>query len=139
MRLSKSCYVHSENIVAQVQNPTPLTYLQQIYGFDAFRDHQEIIIDRVLSGEHTLLIMPTGGGKIVVLSDTSADSRRSWYYRIPADCTYAGPGSRLEATGYKSCFPKFKPHAKRTTAGGASCQRRELLIFFMLHPNGSCQ
>ena len=63
MHLSKSCYVILEKIVAPVQNPTPLTYLQQFYGFDAFRDHQETIINRVLSGEHTLLIMPTGGGK----------------------------------------------------------------------------
>jgi len=56
-------HIHPEKIVAPVQNPNPLTYLQQIYGFDAFRDHQEAIINRVLSGEHTLLIMPTGGGK----------------------------------------------------------------------------
>ena len=42
---------------------TPLSYLQQIYGFSAFRDHQEDVIHRVLSGQHTLLVMPTGGGK----------------------------------------------------------------------------
>ena len=43
--------------------PTPLSYLQQIYGFAEFRDHQEDVIQRTLSGQHTLLVMPTGGGK----------------------------------------------------------------------------
>ena len=42
---------------------TPLSYLQHFYGFDGFRDHQEEVIHRVLKGQHTLLVMPTGGGK----------------------------------------------------------------------------
>ena len=41
----------------------PIDYLQQLYGYEAFRPHQEEIINRVVAGEHTALIMPTGGGK----------------------------------------------------------------------------
>ena len=41
----------------------PLDVLQQVYGYEAFRPRQAAIIDRVLAGEDTLLIMPTGGGK----------------------------------------------------------------------------
>ncbi len=46
-----------------MQAPTPLETLQKIYGFDAFREHQENVVDRVIAGKHTLLVMPTGGGK----------------------------------------------------------------------------
>ena len=46
-----------------MQTISPLEILQQIYGFDAFRAHQESVIERVIAGEHTLLVMPTGGGK----------------------------------------------------------------------------
>jgi ATP-dependent DNA helicase RecQ len=40
-----------------------LETLQQTFGYDAFREGQEEIIDAVLAGERTLGIMPTGGGK----------------------------------------------------------------------------
>jgi len=41
----------------------PLDALKAVFGFDAFRPHQEEIISRVLAGEHVLVVMPTGGGK----------------------------------------------------------------------------
>nr|WP_242688925.1 ATP-dependent DNA helicase RecQ [Staphylococcus simiae] len=38
-------------------------FLQQKFGFDHFKPGQEEIIDSVLSGQHTLGILPTGSGK----------------------------------------------------------------------------
>src|SRR6059058_2329207 len=37
--------------------------LKQTFGFDRFRGVQEQVIARVLAGEHTLTVMPTGAGK----------------------------------------------------------------------------
>lgn len=37
--------------------------LQQYFGFDHFKGNQEAIIQSVLNGEDTFVIMPTGGGK----------------------------------------------------------------------------
>src|SRR6476620_7941028 len=37
--------------------------LQEYFGFDKFKDHQEKIIKSLLSGRDTFVIMPTGGGK----------------------------------------------------------------------------
>src|SRR3954453_21106063 len=37
--------------------------LKQTFGFDSFRGVQEQVIQRVLAGEHTLAVMPTGAGK----------------------------------------------------------------------------
>ena len=37
--------------------------LKHYFGFDKFRGEQEDIINNVLNGKHTFVIMPTGGGK----------------------------------------------------------------------------
>ncbi len=42
---------------------TPRDVLKSVFGFDRFRDRQEAIVERVAQGRHTLLVMPTGGGK----------------------------------------------------------------------------
>ncbi len=41
----------------------PHTILKQTFGFDQFRGVQEQVIARVLAGQHTLAVMPTGAGK----------------------------------------------------------------------------
>lgn len=42
---------------------TALSILQRRFGHDSFRGQQEAIIDRTMAGNHSLVIMPTGGGK----------------------------------------------------------------------------
>jgi ATP-dependent DNA helicase RecQ len=37
--------------------------LKQFYGFDKFKGNQEAIVQSVLNGQDTFVIMPTGGGK----------------------------------------------------------------------------
>jgi len=40
-----------------------LDLLRRIFGYDAFRDSQEAIIDHLCAGNDALVLMPTGGGK----------------------------------------------------------------------------
>src|SRR3954451_20529854 len=41
----------------------PLSILRETFGFAAFRGVQEQVIARVMAGEHSLAVMPTGSGK----------------------------------------------------------------------------
>ncbi len=41
----------------------PLATLKSVFGFSEFRGPQRQVIDRVLAGERTLAVMPTGAGK----------------------------------------------------------------------------
>ncbi len=43
--------------------PEATTVLREVFGFSKFRSYQEQIIARVLRGESTLAILPTGAGK----------------------------------------------------------------------------
>ncbi len=48
-----------------LRNPglSPLDHLHAIFGYAAFRGVQAHVIDRVLAGDRTLAVMPTGAGK----------------------------------------------------------------------------
>jgi len=41
----------------------PLSILQQVFGYPAFRGDQQAIIDHVVADQDALVLMPTGGGK----------------------------------------------------------------------------
>lgn len=43
--------------------PDPLPTLSRVFGFAGFRGVQEEVVSRVLAGERTLGVMPTGAGK----------------------------------------------------------------------------
>ena len=45
------------------QNIDLKAWLRKYFGFDTFKGEQKIIIDNVLSGRNSFVIMPTGGGK----------------------------------------------------------------------------
>lgn len=45
--------------------PPKLRVLKQFYGYSAFRDGQEDVVDSILAGQDTLAVMPTGAGKSV--------------------------------------------------------------------------
>lgn len=43
----------------------PQTLLKNIFGYDEFRPLQKEIIERILIGKDSLVLMPTGGGKSI--------------------------------------------------------------------------
>ena len=47
----------------QGRSSTPLEVLRHVFGYSAFRDGQEAIVDHLVAGGDALVLMPTGGGK----------------------------------------------------------------------------
>ena len=41
----------------------PIDILRETFGFPGFRGVQQQVVDRVMAGDHTLAVMPTGAGK----------------------------------------------------------------------------
>ena len=46
--------------------------LKKYFGFDKFKGDQERIIQNLLDGNDTFVLMPTGGGKVALLSTAVA-------------------------------------------------------------------
>jgi ATP-dependent DNA helicase RecQ len=46
-----------------VMRADSIEHLRRVFGFDAFRGVQASVVDRVLAGQRTLAVMPTGAGK----------------------------------------------------------------------------
>ncbi|MHA2940228.1 ATP-dependent DNA helicase RecQ [Vibrio sp. RC27] len=44
-------------------NSSPNSVLRSVFGYQSFRDGQQEVIESTLSGQDSLVIMPTGGGK----------------------------------------------------------------------------
>ena len=63
-KLSSKATAKSKKLSSSENNGVDLlTPLKEYFGFDAFRGNQEAIINNVLNGRDTFVIMPTGGGK----------------------------------------------------------------------------
>src|SRR6185437_16712365 len=60
----KTKAVNSKTAKALPKTSSPLlSQLRDHFGFDSFKDNQDKIIESLLSGKDTFVIMPTGGGK----------------------------------------------------------------------------
>jgi len=52
-----------EAMASAAQTLAPADVLHRVFGFAEFRGTQEQVVDRVLAGQRTLAVMPTGAGK----------------------------------------------------------------------------
>ncbi len=61
--VTKKTTLFDEKAAPGIVDPKLLAHLQEHFGFDGFKQNQGAIINSVLSGKDTFVIMPTGGGK----------------------------------------------------------------------------
>ncbi|MGJ3628694.1 hypothetical protein AB5I41_20510 [Sphingomonas sp. MMS24-JH45] len=74
--------------------PDPLPDLHRIFGFPDFRGVQRQVVDRVLAGQRTLAVMPTGAGKSADVPIAERDAGGDVYRRLSPDRADARPVAR---------------------------------------------
>ena len=70
--------------------------LKTYFGYDTFREGQESVVESILEHRDVLAIMPTGAGKIHLLSGTGTDAVRNYDCNFSSDLTDAGSGKGFE-------------------------------------------
>ena len=112
-----------------VQQPSSQEFLQRIFGFDGFRPHQEAVVQRVLAGEHTVLIMPTGGGKSICYQLPAIMRAGTGVVVSPLIALMQDQVSALTQLGVRAAFlnSSLAPVAQREVAQQAVQGRLDLL------------
>ncbi len=95
-----------------IASPSSNEILEQVFGHTAFRGQQRAVVDHVLSGQHALVIMPTGMGKslcyqipALVLAKTDTGERRCLTIVIsPLIALMKDQVESLQAKGVEAIF-----------------------------------
>ena len=91
-RIQKSKTLNKSNS-ATIANDIILTeQLQKHFGFNSFKEPQKEIINSLLSGKDTFVIMPTGGGKSLCYQLPAIISEGCAIIVSPIDCPHEKPG-----------------------------------------------
>ena len=83
---------------------TPLNFLQSVFGYEQFRPGQEEAIESVLSGEDTVVIIPTGGGKTVIYSLPCIMTPGIAFVIPPLIMLMSDQVARLQQCGINTCY-----------------------------------
>ena len=89
---SKKTTLFDEKATPGIVDPKLIAELQEHFGFDGFKQNQDAIINSVLSGKDTFVIMPTGGGKILCYQLPAMMSEGVAIIVSPADRPDEKPG-----------------------------------------------
>jgi ATP-dependent DNA helicase RecQ len=78
--------------------------LKENFGFEKFRPNQEAIINGILSGQDTLAIMPTGGGKSICFQLPALIFKGITIVVSPLIALMKDQVDSLKANGIQACF-----------------------------------
>ncbi|MEZ0484862.1 DNA helicase RecQ [Fibrella aquatica] len=116
------------------QEPTgqdPVSYLKRYYGYDRFRPMQEAIIQSIVSGRDTVVLMPTGGGKSVCFQIPAL--------MMPGLCVVVSPlialmkdqVEALHLNGIAAAFINSSQGAKEMRAVEANCLNGTIKLLYV--------
>ena len=86
---------------AEKNKMTKYEVLKKYFGYDSFREGQEMLVDALLNGQDVLGIMPTGAGQSLCYSGASA--ARNYPGGITVDFSDEGSGIDPEPGGDSRC------------------------------------
>ena len=64
----------------------PHVTLKKYFGYESFRGNQQAIIEHIIAKRNTLVLMPTGAGEILVLSDSCINDGWDSYSHFSPYC-----------------------------------------------------
>ncbi|XP_028396961.1 uncharacterized protein LOC114520904 isoform X2 [Dendronephthya gigantea] len=83
---------------------TPLQFLQTVFGHQEFRPGQGEAIEFILSGEDTVVIIPTGGGKTVIYTLPCLMTPGLAFVVSPLIMLMSDQVARLQQCGINTCY-----------------------------------
>jgi len=110
-------------------NTTPLDSLQQIFGYETFREHQQEIIEGIIRGEDAFVLMPTGGGKSLCYQIPALHRRGVGIVVSPLISLMKDQVDALQACGVNAAFynSSLKSSEARTVLAMLHQQELDLL------------
>ena len=83
---------------------TALQYLQTVFGYQEFRPGQKEAIESMLSGEDTVVIIPTGGGKTAIYILSCIMTSGLAFVVSPLIMLISDQVLRLQQCGINTCY-----------------------------------
>ena len=83
---------------------TPLQFLQTLFGHQEFRPGQREAIESILSGEDTVVIIPTGGGKTAIYTLPCIMTPGLAFVVSPLIMLMIDQVARLQQWGINTCY-----------------------------------
>lgn len=108
-----------------------LNYLKKYYGFDDFRHPQQEIIDNVIAGKDSLVLMPTGGGKSLCYQIPSLVRNGIGIVVSPLIALMEDQVAALQAIGIKAAYYNSSQSGSEARKILAKLHNEELDILYV--------
>ena len=127
-------------VLQSLLDPAPVTdpqaVLRRVFGFSGFRGAQEPVIRHVLAGGDALVLMPTGGGKSLLLPGARAVPFGDRGDRFATDRTDGRPGRGAAPGGRGRRRVAFRPRSRGSAQRHARPDRAATWSCSMCRRNG---
>lgn len=108
-----------------------LEILQHTFGFDAFRGRQAEIVDAVVAGRNTLVVMPTGGGKSLCFQIPTLVREGMGVVVSPLIALMQDQVSALTGLGVRAAFLNSSLDYQQISGIEAAIRRREIDVLYV--------
>ncbi len=87
-----------------IRYTSPIEILNGYFGFESFKEHQEAIIETLISGQDAFVLMPTGSGKSLCYQIPAMLRSGIGVVISPLIALMQDQVSALEQVGVRACF-----------------------------------
>ncbi|HCS26261.1 MAG TPA: DNA helicase RecQ [Spongiibacteraceae bacterium] len=108
-----------------------LQALQSVYGYDAFRNQQQAIVEHVIGGGDALVLMPTGGGKSLCYQVPALIRAGTAVVVSPLIALMRDQVQALQQNGVSAAYLNSSLSSEEAYAVETRLRRRELNLLYV--------